>query len=331
MTDLTSRLFPMDAKIRKSVKKKIPEASAGQTLYCICRKPDNGRWMIGCDFCDDWFHGECVGMNEDKARLVIKYACPRCRTKDPGTWKRKCRLPSCNEPVGATSKYCCHDHGVQFIKGLVSAGLAGVTKSQLARLVQVDSVEKFRKLGSSNPADSSDKNDEVDASEKKSLNDKIDHQRSKDHGENDSTISKLLDEFDSVDHDKALCTRNEYNRITTNRQRLNKRIIYLRQIKDRIKRINEELAQELGLKKKDICGLDSALMTEAWLESDPFTHDRANFCVNDRKKCLKHTNWHNIMMSEVGLELNNLRQEQEKLVRQVRDSLLYHREREMIG
>ncbi|KAH0057375.1 hypothetical protein KCU86_g4327, partial [Aureobasidium melanogenum] len=32
-------------------------------LYCICRKPDTGTFMIGCDGgCDDWFHGKCVNI-----------------------------------------------------------------------------------------------------------------------------------------------------------------------------------------------------------------------------------------------------------------------------
>ena len=45
-------------------------------LFCICRKPDDHTWMIGCDAgCDDWFHGRCVNMNERDGNLVDKYIC----------------------------------------------------------------------------------------------------------------------------------------------------------------------------------------------------------------------------------------------------------------
>jgi hypothetical protein len=28
--------------------------------YCVCLGPNDGRWMIGCDECEDWFHGGYV-------------------------------------------------------------------------------------------------------------------------------------------------------------------------------------------------------------------------------------------------------------------------------
>lgn len=45
-------------------------------LFCICRKPDDHRMMIGCDGpCDDWFHLNCVSMNEEKVALISKWYC----------------------------------------------------------------------------------------------------------------------------------------------------------------------------------------------------------------------------------------------------------------
>ena len=45
-------------------------------LFCICRKPDDHTWMIGCDGgCEDWFHGRCVKMNERDGNLIDKYIC----------------------------------------------------------------------------------------------------------------------------------------------------------------------------------------------------------------------------------------------------------------
>ena len=45
-------------------------------LFCICRKPDDHTWMIACDGpCEDWFHGRCVNMDEEKGKLIDKYFC----------------------------------------------------------------------------------------------------------------------------------------------------------------------------------------------------------------------------------------------------------------
>lgn len=45
-------------------------------VFCICRKPDNHTWMIGCDGgCEDWFHGKCVNISSDDADLIDKYIC----------------------------------------------------------------------------------------------------------------------------------------------------------------------------------------------------------------------------------------------------------------
>lgn len=33
-------------------------------LWCICRKPHDGKFMICCDTCKDWFHGHCVGVTK---------------------------------------------------------------------------------------------------------------------------------------------------------------------------------------------------------------------------------------------------------------------------
>ncbi|KAI8360417.1 hypothetical protein B0O80DRAFT_363213, partial [Mortierella sp. GBAus27b] len=48
-------------------------------LYCICRTPhDPSRFMIACDGCDDWFHGDCVGVAEEDSEMVDKYYCKHC-------------------------------------------------------------------------------------------------------------------------------------------------------------------------------------------------------------------------------------------------------------
>merc|ERR1739838_1246359 len=52
-------------------------------LWCICRKPYDDRFMICCDLCDEWYHGECVGitkaMGRDMEKYGVDYVCPKCK------------------------------------------------------------------------------------------------------------------------------------------------------------------------------------------------------------------------------------------------------------
>ncbi|XP_071086634.1 histone lysine demethylase PHF8-like [Haliotis cracherodii] len=48
-------------------------------LFCVCRRPDDGSFMIGCDKCNGWFHGACVGVKPEEAETMEHYECPTCR------------------------------------------------------------------------------------------------------------------------------------------------------------------------------------------------------------------------------------------------------------
>jgi len=37
--------------------------------YCVCQGADDGRLMICCDMCQEWFHSECIGVEADKAKM----------------------------------------------------------------------------------------------------------------------------------------------------------------------------------------------------------------------------------------------------------------------
>ena len=43
------------------------------TLPCCC------RFYIGCDRCQDWFHGSCVGVTKSEADQMDTYICPTCQ------------------------------------------------------------------------------------------------------------------------------------------------------------------------------------------------------------------------------------------------------------
>ena len=91
--------------------------------YCICRGPDNHRFMIACDKCEDWFHGECIGMDKYTGEnLVQRYICPSCSDESMGyvtRYKKTCALEDCERPAriydaavadGSASVFCGDEH-----------------------------------------------------------------------------------------------------------------------------------------------------------------------------------------------------------------------------
>jgi hypothetical protein len=53
----------------------VPEKAK---LYCACRKPyDEKENYIGCDYCEDWCHYRCVGIEENR-NLPKKWMCMAC-------------------------------------------------------------------------------------------------------------------------------------------------------------------------------------------------------------------------------------------------------------
>ncbi|KAJ5103410.1 hypothetical protein N7532_003939 [Penicillium argentinense] len=163
-------------KKKKGGKKKVLEEDEDDDVddpnevFCICRRPDNHTWMIGCDGdCEDWYHGKCVNVNSQDEDLIERYICPNCEANGQGrtTWKPMCRLPQCRKPARANpknpSKYCSDEHGLQFMrqhtrrlklgpaqKGKEDLGSMGgvlTAKDLKAVIVGVSSVEEFRRLG----------------------------------------------------------------------------------------------------------------------------------------------------------------------------------------
>ncbi|KAG0172417.1 hypothetical protein DFQ30_010485 [Apophysomyces sp. BC1015] len=114
------------------------------TLYCICRKPyDAPRFMIACDRCDQWFHGECIGISEKQGEFIDVYFCFECvkgklncengRVFTPSavtgkkpSWKPECANPTCLKAARMGthqkhfSKYCTDDCGMQIARSKLS-------------------------------------------------------------------------------------------------------------------------------------------------------------------------------------------------------------------
>ncbi|GAM25068.1 hypothetical protein SAMD00019534_082430 [Acytostelium subglobosum LB1] len=52
-----------------------------EAVYCICRKGEGDKFMLACDECNEWYHGECVGVSEADAAAIKYYACAKCKEK----------------------------------------------------------------------------------------------------------------------------------------------------------------------------------------------------------------------------------------------------------
>uniref|UniRef100_A0A669ESF8 Histone lysine demethylase PHF8 n=1 Tax=Oreochromis niloticus TaxID=8128 RepID=A0A669ESF8_ORENI len=73
---------------------------ASVPVYCLCRLPyDVTRFMIECDICQDWFHGSCVGVEEDKAAEIDLYHCPNCQVTHGPSVSKLSFLKDPSQPV----------------------------------------------------------------------------------------------------------------------------------------------------------------------------------------------------------------------------------------
>ncbi|PRT53785.1 Set1 complex component spp1 [Wickerhamiella sorbophila] len=129
--------------------------SGERDVFCICKRPDDGSWMIACEKCDEWFHGKCIGLTEAEGDLAVEFCCDSCSAKYniQSEWRLKCQLPSCYAAadVEKDSKFCSADHGIAFFRELAQ-GLVGVPEQDLRVLVESSgSQEKFKALGIQTP------------------------------------------------------------------------------------------------------------------------------------------------------------------------------------
>ncbi|XP_064872682.1 transcription initiation factor TFIID subunit 3-like [Oncorhynchus nerka] len=66
----------------------------------LCNKPHSNKFMVGCGHCDDWFHGDCVGLDLAKVKqmegggtrsMSVCSAVPRTSTPPPRSQAVLCR------------------------------------------------------------------------------------------------------------------------------------------------------------------------------------------------------------------------------------------------
>lgn len=294
-----------------------------QDLFCVCRRPDDGKWMIGCDYCEEWIHGSCVGMTPARAKLMHKFCCPFCTRKAekmrPGeeatvahqmtlkhgtetTWKRVCRLEECRKAVSYPSKYCCREHGLQYMKGRVAA-LSTNSNSSVAD----DTEEPFGKLSEERLAAIVKQTPQLD-------------------------VFKTLGSTVPVE-----ATPVAPKQPSTQLKFVEQKLKYMSLVKDRTKSLSEEAATAAGVRKKDLCGYDSRLDKDhdTWaneyaaqdelvgiaMSDDPSKsvspshdalHNKEHICLQDKRKCYNHLGWAALITDQLNLQLAILQREMER-------------------
>ncbi|XP_030069497.1 death-inducer obliterator 1 isoform X2 [Microcaecilia unicolor] len=122
--------IPSESRRNKDEKatKSKPECEVydPNALYCICQQPHNNRFMICCDRCEEWFHGDCVGISEARGQLLEKdgedYICPNCtilHMQDETASERSQHISTLCQPgtdltsMGTIEQKCIEDQGIK--------------------------------------------------------------------------------------------------------------------------------------------------------------------------------------------------------------------------
>ncbi|XP_031572693.1 transcription initiation factor TFIID subunit 3-like [Actinia tenebrosa] len=84
---------PLLAKTKEEVPRTVITETLSTTVqiyYCpTCGLADDGSFMIGCDSCDRWYHGACVGINDDPGGDWYCEVCTGKKTKKKKKKKSK--------------------------------------------------------------------------------------------------------------------------------------------------------------------------------------------------------------------------------------------------
>ncbi|KAK0419078.1 hypothetical protein QR680_013943 [Steinernema hermaphroditum] len=55
-------------------------AEEEEKIYCICRRPHGDRDMVECDWCEEWYHWDCIGFT--KEQFVGDFRCWKCLSEE---------------------------------------------------------------------------------------------------------------------------------------------------------------------------------------------------------------------------------------------------------
>ncbi|XP_038067132.1 uncharacterized protein LOC119737109 isoform X2 [Patiria miniata] len=65
--------------IRDKEENETSNDEAEEPRHCgVCWSTDMTRFMICCDYCEVWYHGDCIGLEKETSECMKRYACPPC-------------------------------------------------------------------------------------------------------------------------------------------------------------------------------------------------------------------------------------------------------------
>lgn len=304
----------------------------GEELFCTCRQPDTGEIMVACDGCEEWFHLRCANVKKEFTLLISRFFCLFCEWQNKGViqWKRKCRLEGCFEPISPESKYCGEEHGLEFMEKTLLSLEAHRDEISIANMRQVmdavKTLDELHHIGTTfpNPSDTA-----------LYINTGETHQFPQHVQE---TIRNL---------DFAI------NAVMSRIREVEKRIDYLSRVRDLCKQYSEEFMgsiqdnnlTEQGKKSKQRKGRQAELclwdkecynnrlhilheegkkvellgnVISSQLETgESFDLIHGRLCIRDRRKCMRHNGWINLMRDDAekmlqGLQANRARLDEQK-------------------
>ena len=68
--------------VLKGNKRIAKESVIQNPVYCICREEERPG-MIGCDYCDEWYHTQCLSLTKEEVKRLANenWSCPNCEFK----------------------------------------------------------------------------------------------------------------------------------------------------------------------------------------------------------------------------------------------------------
>jgi len=124
----------VQAALSKAVGVKVEVKAEEVKLYCKCKQPyDDTKFYVGCELCNDWFHGTCVGISEDMALNIDEFICSECE-KQKITVEEQELYCLCKQPYDESKFYV----GCDFCQDWFHGTCVGITS------VEADGIDEYR-------------------------------------------------------------------------------------------------------------------------------------------------------------------------------------------
>lgn len=304
-----------------------------EELYCICRKPDNGTLMISCDGCEEWFHTKCMKIENQHLSLLDKFYCKFCQWKGKGVthWHRKCRSPDCYKAANTKeqSKYCSEECAIRFLR-LKLVGSQNFTKGDMNFVINhCKTHSDLAKLGLEFPELEVVVQLDLEklSLEVRNMLNENDIQQKELHSVLEAILNsreylaliKKRTELINEKVNKLVGESEETENLKKSKKKRSKpKKIDLCCFDDRVRLAidnptSTSFAQAKGLADSPIDEVFKKEIDEAVLAFEREEHSASRICLEDRRKCLRHNGWYNLLHDKTWKRLTELQAAMEKL------------------